>query len=384
MTHLTPPATSTASPLTRQTAPGLDVTRLACPAHREYHFTVRPLPGEAPAATAGRLAAAVTETGAAVVRHEVFGSLAAGESVMDTLRQRFGEIDWPVTWVEGEADQGAALAGMHVMAVADTAVETLELDGRPIGRVFSDGRVKHCLLGDLRATDVSASRPDQARVTFENLERALHAAGLKMHNLVRTWLYLDDILAWYGPFNAVRTEFFQQRKVFSGLVPASTGVGGRNPAGAAMVAAAWAVSAQGGSLPAREVASPLQCPAPEYGSSFSRAVKVLSLGCRRLLVSGTASIEPNGRTAHPDDIAAQVALTMDVVRAILVSRKLDFRDVTRATAYFKDLKDVPVFKAWRSANGLERMPVMDTHCVVCRDDLLFEIEMDALAPAPEA
>lgn len=381
MTNTVPISARRRPLLHRQRSPGLAVTSIEAPAHREFHFTVRPLPGETPAALVRRFASALKQADATVVRHEVFGPLTAHADLLRALKRELGEIDWPVTWVDGGACEVRPVMGMHILAVADAEVETVCFAGRPIGRVFSDGWAKHCLLGDVRPQEVSSPKTAQAKAAFETLEQALGAAGMDMSNVVRTWLFLDDILSWYGPFNAVRTEFFQQRGVFHGLVPASTGVGGRNPAGAAVLAGAWAVQTADNSAPARQVPSPLQCPAPEYGSSFSRAVQLTTPGFHRLLVSGTASIKPNGRSAHRGNLDRQIELTMDVVRAILTSRGLDFSDTTRATGYFKRLTDAPAFDAWLAKRGLESLPWVPAQTDICRDELLFELELDAMAPA---
>lgn len=369
--------------LVRHRTPGLDVTSLHAAPYREWHLTLRPLPGESLAATACRLAAALRQTGAAVVRHEVFGPLAARVETLRSLQQELGVMDWPVMWGGGGVGAAGALAGMHVFAVAGVAVQTLHFSGRPIGRVFHDGQARHCLLGNVQSADLSAPKITQAQATFENLEKALSEVDMNLSHVVRTSFFLDDILSWYGPFNTVRTDFFRQRRIFSGLVPASTGVGGRNPAGAAVVAGAWAVQAADGSASAREVASPLQCPAPDYGSSFSRAVQLAAPGGRRLLLSGTASIAPNGHSAHSGDPGRQVALSLEVVEAILASRGLDFADVTRMTAYFKRLEDAPVFEAWLARRGLDSLPWLATQADICRDELLFELELDAVRSSAE-
>ena len=205
-----------------------------------------------------------------------------------------------------------------------------------------------------------------------------------MTDVARTWLFLDDILAWYGPLNQVRRDFFAQRHLFDHLVPASTGVGVRNPAGAAMVAGAWAAEPRDDRFLAGEVLSPLQCPAPQYGSCFSRAVEMVSPDLHRLFVSGTASIEPKGTSVCADDVDGQIDLTLQVVRAILVSRGMDYPDVNRATAYLRRPGDEPLFRGWLARLGLEDWPLVVTQAVVCRDELLFEIELDALAPAAPA
>jgi enamine deaminase RidA (YjgF/YER057c/UK114 family) len=205
-----------------------------------------------------------------------------------------------------------------------------------------------------------------------------------MPNVARTWLFMDDILAWYGPLNQVRREFFERHQLFDHTVPASTGVGVKNPVGAAMVAGAWAVQPTNGSLFVGEMGSPLQCPAPAYGSCFSRAVEIVTPGWRRIFISGTASIAPKGQSVCAGDLDGQIDLTMQVVRAILVSREMDYADVTRATAYLRNPADAPIFKRWCHKLGLVNWPLITTQAVVCRDELLFEIELDAMAPVGRA
>jgi enamine deaminase RidA (YjgF/YER057c/UK114 family) len=126
------------------------------------------------------------------------------------------------------------------------------------------------------------------------------------------------------------------------------------------------------------VPSPQQCSSLEYGSAFNRAVLIDMSAGRRLLVSGTASIEPNGRSAHVGDLHKQIALTMEVAHAILASRGFNFSDVTRATAYFKNIQDAPAFDAWRREQKVKPFPLVTAESTICRDELLFEIELDAL------
>jgi enamine deaminase RidA (YjgF/YER057c/UK114 family) len=146
-----------------------------------------------------------------------------------------------------------------------------------------------------------------------------------------------------------------------------------------MVGGAWAVQKAGESVMIHAVSSPLQCASLEYGSAFSRALMIDTPAGRRLFVSGTASIAPNGCSAHVGDVCKQIALTMEVANAILVSSGFDFSDVTRATAYFKHIQDAPAFDAWRKEQKLEPFPLVVAGSTICRDDLLFEIELDAIA-----
>jgi len=369
--------------------PGLDLAVLARRSVRELHLTLRPLPGEKMTALMGRLADALREHGAEVVRHSVFGASAACERTLRALRAALGTVDWPVSWVEGDEARpsvnGAAdaVAGMQVLAVSGAPVETVRLGDRIVGRQFRDGWARHVLLGDLTSGRPSAPPADQAREVFELLASSLDRAGLTLRDVARTWLYLDDLLSWYRPFNEVRAAFFGEHRLLGGRLPASTGIHGRNPARSAILAGAWAVQALDPAMVMREAPSPMQCPAPKYGSCFSRAMELSTPDLRRVLVSGTASIAPDGGSVRPDDLAGQIDLTMSVVRAILENRGLGFGDVTRAITYFKRIPDAAAFDAWRAANGLPFFPTVSIQTDVCRDELLFEIELDAAAAPRE-
>jgi enamine deaminase RidA (YjgF/YER057c/UK114 family) len=366
------------------------------PSPSELTLTHKPLPGEGATEWLNRLARTLQELDATIAHLLVFGSLGAHAPVTEALRRVFGAVEWPVTWVEGGACDGSPIAGAQVVALAGGNVQPIRLEGRVVGAVFDDGALRHCLLGGLGPDQREASRADQARQTFDQLQQACAQAGLALSDLVRTWFFLDNLHAWYGNFNQVRTALYSRVKFRSGSLPASTGVGGRNPDLAALTVAAWGVlplapapsaaprpdaSKAAPPVSIREIGSPLQCPAPSYGSSFSRAMEIASPSGRRLTISGTASISQDGRTLWLDDTRSQVALTMEVVDAILRSRGYSLRDITRAVAYFKHAADAPVFEEWCVARGQASMPVIPAQCAVCREDLLFELEADAYRPA---
>jgi enamine deaminase RidA (YjgF/YER057c/UK114 family) len=311
----------------------------------------------------------------------LYGSLAARGEVDRAMHAALGEAQWPVTWVEGASCDGAPLAGVQAFAVSGRPVTRVRLGHRIVGSVYEDGGARHCLLGGLGPTALSLGAPAQVQQMFGNLEWALDQAGFELADVVRTWFYNDDILAWYADFNRVRSAHYAGVKWRTGSLPASTGIGARNADGTALAVAAWAMRPVAAGVHAKEVGSPLQCPAPAYGSAFSRAMELDFGGWRRLFVSGTASIFPGGKTAWVDNAKKQVDLTMEVVGAILQSRGMTFPDVTRATAYFRNPLFKPYFDTWIATRELSQMPVVATSSVICRDDLLFEIELDACVAA---
>ncbi len=366
-------------PLMSNHSTGMDIASIHRPGYSEWNATLRPLPHERTSEFARRFVLLIARHRAEVIKLEIFSPLSARAEMLEVLSEMPGYGQWPITWVEGLSEDGQRPSGLHVMAIQGVQVDTLRLKGRSVGRCFSDGYARHLILGEILADDTTRSRPEQAQEAFDNLVAALALGGMELTDTVRTWLFLDRILEWYGPFNTVRTELFQKHRLFDHLVPASTGVSGRNAAGSAFQMMAWAVQPLSNEFTINEVSSPLQCPAPQYGSSFSRAVELNLPGLQRITVSGTASIEPGGKTVHLDDSKAQIELSMQVVEAILESRSMTFQHATRVSAYFKDIKDVPLFEAWRRRRGLENWPVICTQVDICRDDLLFELEMDAMA-----
>jgi enamine deaminase RidA (YjgF/YER057c/UK114 family) len=175
-----------------------------------------------------------------------------------------------------------------------------------------------------------------------------------------------------------RTNFFLSRGVFDRLIPASTGIGASNPFGAALAAGALAIRPKHDRVVIGEVASPLQCAATEYRSSFARAVEVTFPKRRYLSISGTASIAPGGESLYQDDVVKQIHLTLDVVEAIFKSRGYKWANTVRAIGYFRDINDLSIFDAILKERGIAPLPLAPAHTIVCRDDLLFEIELDAV------
>lgn len=359
---------------------GMDVVRIGTTDSYEVDLTLHALPGENLEALLRRLDAQLREWKVTPVLQLVLGSLDSLKDGEACLRRVFGDEAWPVTWLEGAHTDGG-LAGTQVFALSKREIQRVEMGGKVHAMVFDNGNARHCLLGGLGYGHPSLSRPDQTQHALEELDSLLRTSGFDFGDIARTWFYLQDILAWYNDFNQVRTRFYGKHKFRVGSLPASTGISAQNPWNSALSLTAWAVKPLNDTAtpPVREVISPLQCPAACYGSSFSRAVEMDIPGGHRLLVSGTASIEPGGKTLWTGEIQKQISLTMEVVEAILQSRNMSIQDVSRASLYFKRPEFRTAFAEWAKLHGAKNLPGIPVHCDICREDLLFEIELDALA-----
>ncbi len=342
-----------------------EIATLRLPTHSEYYITVQS--GDDPNFI---LRSAAQKQNAVILSQFVF----AGNQLYSEFNSK--DAEWPVVWLQGDACTDDSLYSMQAVALSGIIPLPVRSDGRDIGFIYEDDCARYCRLCGLLPADLSAPRGRQARSAFETTAAILAQNGFSFTETVRTWIYLDHLLEWYDDFNSARTAFFNKTGIFDHIVPASTGIGACNPFGAAITMDVFAVQPKSPQFSVQAVASPLQNPALDYRSSFSRAVELGSPTHRHLLISGTASIALDGKTVYPDEPEKQIRFTMDVVKAILESRGMNWNDIVRGIAYFKDMACLPIYR--RVAFNIPRFPLAVSHADVCRPDLFFEIEVDAV------
>jgi enamine deaminase RidA (YjgF/YER057c/UK114 family) len=119
-----------------------------------------------------------------------------------------------------------------------------------------------------------------------------------------------------------------------------------------------------------------------YGSDFCRGLRIVETNKVALHVSGTASIDETGRTAHVGDFAAQVDRMLVNVAALLEGQGATFSDVVSAITYLKHPADAERLREKLHEAGFEGFPNVLVAAPVCRPELLCETE--ALAVLPRA
>ena len=121
-------------------------------------------------------------------------------------------------------------------------------------------------------------------------------------------------------------------------------------------------------------------------ASFTRGLRFDIGDKSMLMISGTASVDEAGRTAHVGDFRAQLWRTYRNITALLASEGATWHDLVRTTCYLRDIErdyrdfnDVrTVFFTWL---GLDPLPASTAiQARICREDLLVEIEAIALVP----
>lgn len=131
--------------------------------------------------------------------------------------------------------------------------------------------------------------------------------------------------------------------------------------------------------------------ASDYGSAFVRGLRVeLPGGITQLLISGTASVGPNGETLYPGDFRAQLWRTYHNLTRLLETEGATWQDIVRTTCYIRDIeRDYAEFNAVRNefyrALGLNPFPASTAiQARICRSDLLVEIEAIAMLVRPQS
>ena len=207
---------------------------------------------------------------------------------------------------------------------------------------------------------------------------ALRSLGFEYRDVARTWIYLARLLEWYGDFNRVRTAHYQ-RVGFSAAgalpFPASTGIQGRSGDDECVMDLLALQSDSPDRAAARPIRrSPRQDSSFSYGSAFSRGMAIAIDGRRTVHVSGTASINAAGASAHVGDAEMQSLETLLCIAAILEEQGGSLENITSATLF---CKTPAALEAWNRVARMLRVPAMPKVCVladVCRPDLLVEME----------
>ena len=98
-----------------------------------------------------------------------------------------------------------------------------------------------------------------------------------------------------------------------------------------------------------------------------------------LLISGTAAIDKTGSSVYIGNFESQIVFTLEIVSSILRQENGSFSNVAQAIVYLKRRKDMDSCLKILDGAGFPRArAIFQLDVDVCRDNLLFEIELTAV------
>lgn len=253
----------------------------------------------------------------------------------------------------------------------DTTTKLITIEGR-----------RHLYITDINGVSGDPDNPgtfrEQSDRMFVNCERLLAQHGAKFTDVYRTWCYLMDIDRDYAEFNLSRNTFFKKEGVT--LLPASTGIQAYLWPPEAMCGMDLYALLDTDGVSIERMYTPTLNEADEYGSAFSRGMK-LDLPDKVVLhISGTASVDEKGDTVHWGDSRRQIERMLLNVKELLAAQGSTFEDVTQIASFLKHKEYLPLYEEMLEEWGIRHVPNTLVETGVCRPELLCELEAIAILP----
>jgi len=341
-----------------------------------------------------RIAEIIASTGAKIIHERIFGNTPIYKNIFairnQKIQQHIPEDPGLVTYIEGESCYRNPFAGVQLRLFRpshpDETVKTIWEGNIPRGRLWNRNGALFLQLQNLGPDHFSngKNRQQQAETMFRKAETLLKSQGISYRNVVRTWIYVDHILDWYHEFNKARNACYADFGLLRNgklehaeeiFLPASTGIAGKNPQGFSAIMDLLAVNKMSNpDIQIYPLSGTRQRSPYRYGSAFSRAMCVVDSKEKWIFVSGTASINEQGESVYPGDLASQVKHTLEVVHSLVQSEGVAISDLCEATVFLKRKEDFPLYLKTAEALGISNIPAVCLIADVCRDELLFELD----------
>jgi len=321
----------------------------------------------------------IAEKNIEVVYEKVFGHLAYKEEFKE-LRNK--KIKAPLTFLEGMSVKDTPFSSILICGIIKESDEVSlryikTFNGEElIGTEICSPSYQYLYLAEIK------SRSKDFNDMYEELERYLDVCGYEPFNIVRTWIYINEIDDNYQQFNLARREFFERNEIDfdskAKRLPASTCISGKAEESGYGMMDVQCIKEKNEQCKIERIYNILQNEAEGkkylYGPTFSRGMLIEADNCQEIHVSGTASINETGKTVYIDDTYGQIKKTLLNVLSILQQYDMTLSDLCQSTCFFKKKEYYAEFNKCLEEMGLEEFG--DTFVVanVCRSDLLFELD----------
>ncbi|MDR0743831.1 MAG: hypothetical protein LBF05_05700 [Tannerella sp.] len=198
-------------------------------------------------------------------------------------------------------------------------------------------------------------------------------------NCIRTWIYARNIDVDYAGIVKARRELFAE----NGLTKkthyiASTGISGRyaDPKTSVLFDAYAIKGIRPEQIQYLQAKTHLN-PTHEYGVTFERGTCVVYGDRRHVFISGTASINNEGKIIHEGNVNKQACRMIENVGALLKKAECGIEDIASVIVYLRDIADYQNIRIILEQQFPE-IPKVIVLAPVCRPGWLVEMECFAI------
>ncbi len=336
-----------------------------------------------------------------IIQQAVFVSRAEDLGECRELIRDFYGPEMPATTYILQPPCQGKLVAIEALGVgrAHEGVQVLRLDDQLVIASHSGVSWVHC--ADIVPKTSATGVYERSLDAFRQMQAKLARAGVGFEEVIRTWLYLGDIVGAegetqrYKELNRARTDFYEPIRFRAGklppgqnptVYPASTGIGTE---GRDIVMSCIALQTTRQDIVGMPLENPLQTSAFKYsacyGSKSPKFSRAMALSCgpfATIFVSGTASIT-NEETRFIGDVEKQTHQTLDNIEALISDYNLarhgmrglgtGLDGLALARVYIKRQEDYAKTRAV-CEKRLGELPTVYAIADVCRPELLVEIE----------
>jgi enamine deaminase RidA (YjgF/YER057c/UK114 family) len=227
---------------------------------------------------------------------------------------------------------------------------------------------------DGRGAFDSASQTDELLRSCASVHGAYRMNFLD--NAIRTWVFVRDVDNHYKGMVDRRRELFEQWGLTRDTrYIASTGIEGkgRNVDTLVSLDALSVGPLQPGQIVRMEALDHLS-PTIKYGVTFERGTRLRFGDRSHLYISGTASINHEGKILHEADVRGQTGRTIENIEALLAPHGASLDDMAYVIVYLRDPVDYARIQDILSSRLPENVPVFGLKASVCRPGWLVEME----------
>ena len=278
---------------------------------------------------------------------------------------------------------------LQVYAIIPTSPEAVTVTTYPAQRenisvkLVQVGRARHLFVNNVTGQALNGEPNgfrQQSDRMFRIAQDTLAEHGVSFGSVLRTWIYLPEIGTDYAELNASRSTFFSEEEV--NRLPASSGIGtlAQFPSAKCVLDVYALLNPEIAKI--EVMRAPTLNEASEYGSAFSRGIRMTLSESTHLFVSATPGVDEMGKTAGEGNARVQIERMLVNVEELLRAQGATWSDLTHAVTYLKSPEYLELYEEACAERGIDDVPHSIVSADICRPELVSEMEAVAVIPSP--